>query len=309
MTSAETTRPAIAVIIPVRDRRAVIRRAVDSVLAQDFAAFELMVVDDGSTDGTAELVEAIADPRLRLVRQEGLGGNAARNRGVAETTAPLLAFLDSDDEFLPDKLSTVVDMFARQPYLGTLLDSYAIVNPARHGGRPEDLINPAIETSEAFRAALLTSNTKARRLRKATSGITVRREVAAAAGLFDETVRRRQDMEFLLRLADAGRCATTRRRLWVKHETPDSITFTGGGFLAASLHMARHHPAYAAHRTRMPADVVIYLWETARRDGFARVRRELGELRREIGTVAATGVVVRGLFARLVDARLDRAPR
>ena len=303
-----TSPPAIAVVIPVRNRHTVIERAIDSVLAQGFDDFELVVVDDGSTDGTAERVEAIDNPRLRLIRQDGRGGNAARNRGVAETAAPLIAFLDSDDEFLPDKLASIADLFACQPDLGTLLDSYAIVNPARNGGQPEDLINPAIDDSEVFRAALLTSNTKSRRLRKATSGMTVRREVAVRAGLFDESVRRRQDMEFLLRLADAGRCATTQRRLWIKHETPDSITFTGDGFLAASLHMARRHPDYAAHRTRMPADVVIYLWETARRDGLARVGRELGVFRREIGAAAAAGVVARGLFARLVDARFDRPP-
>ena len=177
--------PAVAVVIPVRNRRSVVVRAIESVLKQEFIDFELVVVDDGSSDDTADVVDAILDPRLRLIRQDSASGaNAARNRGVAETTAPIVAFLDSDDEYCPDKLAVVVEIFARQPDLGALLDSYAIINPARRDGRAEDLINPPIDTSEAFLRALFDSNVKARRLRKATSGLSVRREVALKAGPF-----------------------------------------------------------------------------------------------------------------------------
>ena len=301
--NADCVAPVVTVVIPAHNRQSVIGRAIDSVLAQDFAAFELVVVDDGSTDGTARVVDAIDDTRVRLERQAREGANAARNRGVRETTAPLIAFLDSDDEYLPNKLSVVVQAFADRPNLGTLLDSYAIVNPTRHGGQPEDLINPPIDTSEAFLAALFDSNVKARRLRKSTSGMTVRRDVALRAGLFDEGIARRQDMEFLARLAKVARCATTTERLWIKHELPDSITFVGGGFVEASLSIIRQHPEYAAHRTRFAADLVIYLWETIRRGDRQRVADDLRLLAGKLGRAATLRLLGQGLRARLIDAR------
>ncbi|HVF37605.1 MAG TPA: glycosyltransferase family 2 protein, partial [Sphingomicrobium sp.] len=98
--------PAISVVMPVYNRADSVGRAVASVLAQDFPDFELIVVDDGSTDGTAEAVSAEIDPRLRLIRLPGnAGGNAARNRGIEAARAPLIAFLDSDDAYLPHKLA------------------------------------------------------------------------------------------------------------------------------------------------------------------------------------------------------------
>jgi glycosyltransferase involved in cell wall biosynthesis len=88
--------PKVSVIIPTFERGWCLREAVDSALAQEFANFELIVVDDGSTDGTAELLEAYR-PKVRLLRQENRGVSAARNRGIAAARGELIAFLDSDD--------------------------------------------------------------------------------------------------------------------------------------------------------------------------------------------------------------------
>ncbi len=293
--------PRIAVVVPFRNRRAVLRRAVDSVLRQAFPDFELILVDDGSTDDGHDAVADIVDARVRLVRQpRRMGANAARNRGVRETGAPIISFLDSDDEFLPEKLGQVLDMFDRQPDLGTLVDSYLIVNPDRFDGRPEPLINRPIEGSDAFLEALFDSTVRARRVRKATSAMTVRRDVALRAGLFNEQIHRRQDMEFLVRLAKTARCATTDRLLWIKHEIPDSITFTGDGFIAATMAMARDHPEYAERSTRMSADIWVYLWETVRRRQYARAAADVSLLRREFGFASASGMIVRGFAARVI---------
>ena len=307
---SESGPPRIAVVIPVHNRTLVIQRAIDSVLRQDLTDFELVVVDDGSTDGSADLVAAIPDQRVRLIRQGARhGANAARNRGVRETSAPIIAFLDSDDEFLPHKLSAVIAAFECQPDLGTLVDSYAIVNPRKYGGRPEDLINPVLETSDAFLAALFNSTVKSRRVRKATSGISVRREVALGAGLFDESVERRQDMEFLVRLAKIARCATTDQRLWIKYEQPESISFTGDGFVAATLAMGTAHPEYARNRAYLPADVVIYLWETIKRRRYARVAGDLRQLAHSLGAASTLSLVGRGAWAWLIDPRLAKLVR
>ena len=99
--------PEVSVIIPTYNRRAMLLEAIDSVLAQSTPAFELIVIDDGSTDGTSEnehlrrLAETI---RIRIDRIDHRGPAAARNRGVAIARSPLIAFLDSDDLWSPTKL-------------------------------------------------------------------------------------------------------------------------------------------------------------------------------------------------------------
>lgn len=302
--------PPIAVVIPSRNRRELLLRAIRSVLRQDLSDFELIIVDDASEDGSADAVEAIADPRIKLIRQEvPRGANPARNRGLLAATAPIVAFLDSDDEFEPHKLSTVLAIFNGQPDLGTLVDSYAIINPGKQGGRPENLINHVIRTSEAFIPALFDSTVKERRLRKATSGMTVRREVALRAGSFNEKVQRRQDMEFLVRLAKTARCATTDQCLWIKHEQAQSISFTGDGFIAATLLMGRSHPVYTGKRAYQAADVVMYLWETLKRRRFRQLRRDLSLLASELGSSRTASLLAKGLWAWQVDARLETALR
>ncbi len=104
----------VAAIIPTRDRAAWTKRAVESVKAQTRPPDELVVVDDGSTDGTAGHLRA-AFPDVRVVREDGRGVSAARNRGIRETGSEWLAFLDSDDEWLPEKLEAQLAALAEEP--------------------------------------------------------------------------------------------------------------------------------------------------------------------------------------------------
>jgi glycosyltransferase involved in cell wall biosynthesis len=99
--------PAVTVVMPTRDRGWVLPRAVRSVLGQVAGDLELVVVDDGSVDGTAALLDRIDDPRLVRVRTDGVGSAAARNAGVAAGSAPLLAFLDDDNTWSPDFLEVM----------------------------------------------------------------------------------------------------------------------------------------------------------------------------------------------------------
>jgi glycosyltransferase involved in cell wall biosynthesis len=91
----------VSVIIPLFNKAPYIVRALDSVRAQTFADYEVVVVDDGSTDGGASLVEGYPDDRVRLIVQKNAGPGGARNRGIAEASGEYLAFLDADDEWLP----------------------------------------------------------------------------------------------------------------------------------------------------------------------------------------------------------------
>ncbi|MGE5255345.1 MAG: glycosyltransferase family 2 protein [Hyphomicrobiales bacterium] len=106
--------PLVSVIIPTFNRAWILKEAVDSVLAQEFEDFELIVVDDGSTDATAELLDAYAD-RVAVLRQTNRGVSAARNAGFAVARGRLIAFLDSDDIWLSGKLSTQVSFFQTHP--------------------------------------------------------------------------------------------------------------------------------------------------------------------------------------------------
>ncbi len=104
-----------SIIIPTYNRCDFVCEAIDSVRKQTFEDFELIVVDDGSTDGTESAVRDIDDPRLRYMRQPNRGVSAARNVGVANSCGPLIAFLDSDDLWLPEKLAVQLRFMEQNP--------------------------------------------------------------------------------------------------------------------------------------------------------------------------------------------------
>jgi len=110
--------PAVSVVIPLYNKGPYIARALNSVLAQTFQDFEVIVVDDGSTDDGAEVVRGFDDPRIRLIQQENQGVSAARNRGIAAARAELVAFLDADDEWLPGFLETIMRLRRKFPEAG-----------------------------------------------------------------------------------------------------------------------------------------------------------------------------------------------
>ncbi len=105
----------LSVVIPLYNKKETIERAVNSVLAQTVQDFELIVVNNGSTDGSGDIVRNFSDPRIRLVEQENQGVSMARNRGVSESTADWIAFLDADDEWRPDFLETVLALREKYP--------------------------------------------------------------------------------------------------------------------------------------------------------------------------------------------------
>lgn len=102
--------PKISVIIPLYNKAPYIKRAIDSVLAQTIQDFEIIIVNDGSTDGSEKIIEEYSDSRIHLINQENQGVSAARNHGVDVAQANLVAFLDADDEWLPEFLDVILKM-------------------------------------------------------------------------------------------------------------------------------------------------------------------------------------------------------
>ena len=100
----------VSVIMPAYNRETYIRESIDSVLAQSFTDFELIVVDDGSTDSTAGIVQSYTDSRIRLIRQPNRGVSVARNAGLEAVRGQFITFLDSDDLYYPDFLKVAFQL-------------------------------------------------------------------------------------------------------------------------------------------------------------------------------------------------------
>ena len=112
--------PRLSVILPTHNRKNLVSRAVDSVLAQSFTDFELILVDDCSTDGTQKVLDQYRDtPRVRLIFSDvNRGASGARNLGLSEARGTLIAFQDSDDYWMPDKLRLQVEALDASPESG-----------------------------------------------------------------------------------------------------------------------------------------------------------------------------------------------
>lgn len=117
-----------SVVIPLYNKEALIGRTLESVLAQSYRDFEIVVVDDGSRDGSADVVKSFADPRIRLIHKENAGVSAARNRGIAEARGEFIALLDGDDIWKPDYLSTVANLIKRYPQCDVFATGYEFVD-------------------------------------------------------------------------------------------------------------------------------------------------------------------------------------
>ena len=122
--------PLVSVVVPTYNRAALVVAAVRSALAQTWTRLEVVVVDDGSTDDTAAALAALADDRVRYVRQDNAGVSAARNRALAEARGDLVAFLDSDDSWLPWKLEAEVAVLDRHPDAGLVWTDMCAVDDA-----------------------------------------------------------------------------------------------------------------------------------------------------------------------------------
>lgn len=185
-------RPAVTAILPTYNRAHLLGRALRSALSQTYGDFELLVVDDGSTDDTMDAVRRCADSRVRYLRQpRNAGVSAARNRGMREARADLIAFLDSDDEWLPEKLALQVRRFEGLPERVGLL--YGSVVNRDDEGREWTTV-PASRGS-LYRELLLSN------VIHGTSGVMIRRSVVAAVGFFDEQIPAIEDYDYWVRLA------------------------------------------------------------------------------------------------------------
>jgi len=204
------------VVIPTHDRAHLVGDAVRSALAQTQGDLEVIVVDDGSTDGTASVIAAIDDPRVRFLRQPHLGIGAARNHGIRAARGRYLAFLDSDDLWLPDLLANEVPLLDADPGVALV---HARARAVGLDGRPRAKVSGQAPRAPAQPlASLLYGNSVA------TPTALVRRASVEAAGLCDEGLVARVDWDLWLRVARAGEVAFVDGVLALFREHPGRTT-------------------------------------------------------------------------------------
>jgi glycosyltransferase involved in cell wall biosynthesis len=239
-----TPPPAISVILPTHNRAGLLPRALESVLAQKCdEALEVIVVDDGSSDGTAAYLAAVADPRLNLLRNENaLGAAAARNRGLAAVRAPVTAFLDDDDELLPGFLAATLAAHREKPapdlcWTGVL---YALPD-----GREE------VERWERW------AGSRRFVIRLAgCCGISFRTEALRGLGGFDPAFAISEDTDLFMRLVEAGgswRCLP--EPLIKVHAQSDASLSRSAG---APRHIDHLQRLIARHRQLVDSDPAIW---------------------------------------------------
>jgi glycosyltransferase involved in cell wall biosynthesis len=121
--------PHVSVVMPLYNKEHYVLRAVNSVLSQSYPRFEILIVDDGSTDSGPDIVRGITDPRIRLFTQPNRGKCTARNHALSMASADLIAFLDADDEWMPDFLETVINLRSSFPEAAVWGTAYYEITP------------------------------------------------------------------------------------------------------------------------------------------------------------------------------------
>lgn len=205
--------PLVSVIIPTYNRATTLPQSIESVLNQTLDDFELLVVDDASTDRTESVVESYDDPRVTYLSHEtNRGGSTARNTGLEYATGEYVAYLDSDDAFFPAKLERQVATLERRS--DEWIAAYCGVEMVSEGGSNRlrdmvvDLLSRRRVTEGAEGGAELIGDVLANNLHtSAGSTLLVEREVVERIGGFDESFRRFQDAEFLIRVLEQGNLA------------------------------------------------------------------------------------------------------
>lgn len=180
----------ISVIIPLYNKEASIAQTLRSVLSQSYHDFEVVVVDDGSTDGSVAIVEALVDPRLRLIRQENGGPSKARNTGVSYAKGEWILFLDGDDEILFGAMEYFSQKIKEHPNVDMFLGEVMV-----NDGKSEHL-------SIEYKEGLVTNPFKDHAFGRLfqCSGSTVYRKEIVEKYPFDERVRRYEDLQRIFKL-------------------------------------------------------------------------------------------------------------
>jgi glycosyltransferase involved in cell wall biosynthesis len=304
----------VTVVLPAYNCEQTIERALRSVLIQDHPGTDIVVVDDGSTDHTRQVVAGFGPP-VRLIEQAHAGAPTARNRAFAEGRGEFIMLLDSDDEWLPGRIAKGLAPMLEDPAVGATF--CRVYRDYPDGSR--DIYGEAYEKSRIFPRVLWPS------AYVQTSGVAFRRSVLEAIGHLDATLRSHDDLDLYVRLLEACLVVEIEEPLAIFHDTPgslskrwDRIHAEEDYYLLIDRALARCPERYVAHRDVIMADAhlhwgIYYLVKGnhARARMFLRrslaVKPTLSTLALLLGAVLPHGPVKRGL--RGLKHAVNRAAR
>jgi glycosyl transferase family 2 len=213
------TAPLVSVVLSVRNGAADLTKAVDTILTQTFSDFELIAIDNGSTDGTAAVLDGLSDSRVRVVHQDDRGLPAALNRGIALARGRYVARQDHDDWAKPTRLQTQVSFMEQHPdcaLVGTRAEIWV-------GDEPSERVHDHPTDDAALRFELLFDNPFVH------SSVMIRRSALEAVGGYATDPGRQppEDYELWSRLARRHRVANLPERLTIYREVPKSMSRAG----------------------------------------------------------------------------------
>lgn len=197
-----TELPLVSVIIPAYNAQDFIGEAIRSVLEQNYPHIELIVVDDGSTDQTAQVARAFGEP-VRVLEKANGGAAAARNYGISVAQGELIAFLDADDIWLPGKLSTQVSYLMQHSEVGMVTSNFLLWRPEHDGSfgqPPTPTIDPAADDIVRQHSGWIYGELLCDCV-VCTITVLIRRSIVDSVGFFNEGLRTGEDYEYWLRVS------------------------------------------------------------------------------------------------------------
>jgi glycosyltransferase involved in cell wall biosynthesis len=229
--------PTVDIIMPAYNAGRYISAAIRSVLDQTFQDWQLVIVDDGSTDNTAAIVDSFREelgPRLTFVQQPNAGLPAARNTAIRHSSSELLALLDSDDIWLPNRLAESVASLQKNPAAGL---SYGLITRIDADGKLGETFrgNPKFASGRIARAIYL------REVDLPCPTMTFRRSALEPTGLFDETMRATEDRDLWFRIAQHHEVAFIPEVIALYRTSPQSMSVDLDRMLSSQLKFIHKH--------------------------------------------------------------------
>jgi len=271
--------PLVSVIIPTYNNRADVADAIESALAQTYPRCEVIVVDDGSTDGTADALRERYGNRIRLIVQANAGAAAARNSGIRAAQGEFIHFCDSDDRLVPHKVQAAWELFRQQPEIALVYTFAKIVLPDDVTEVP--LPDFTLPSGDIFCQLLYEVGNFV-----GTSTVMVRRQAVLDVGGFNETMGITHDWDLWLRLAARWPFAAINEVQMIYRKRPGSLASDeirlAEGRLDVIQH-ARHYPrraeclddrAYNAYEASRHHKLAILYWQVGRRADARRALRD-----------------------------------